>query len=52
MSKKPTKKVAKKAEAAKTESKTKKVGALYPAAQVLATRKEPLNCEAMIEAKH
>jgi hypothetical protein len=32
------------------EPKTKKVGALDAAAQVLAASKEPLNCKAMIEA--
>jgi hypothetical protein len=32
------------------EPKTKKVGALDAAAQVLASSKEPLNCKAMIEA--
>ena len=53
MSKKTTTKKAKSAKPAikKTkEPKSKKVGALDAAAQVLATSKEPLNCKGMIEA--
>ena len=45
-----TKKIAKKAKAADTNSKPKRTSAIDAAAKVLAGSKEPMNCKELIEA--